>query len=451
MKYSKYNFLFPHERKFILYNTLSCNSLAITANLATLLKNTITKIDELKNIHPEFFQALAEGGFLKDDSTNEVEEIENLRLANLADKSQYHLTINPTLDCNFHCWYCYESKVKGSQMSPELVYSVNKFIENIINGNSDLERFHLYFFGGEPMLKFDSVLKPILNHFDKLTREKGLFRTLQITTNGVLVIDEIIDYIKSKNIHTSFQITFDGYLQNHNKSRFSEDHPQSYNQLISLIKYIIRSCLNVTLRINYTSKNVDDLEKILDEFIDCSIEERNRIIYTPVRVWQDTTKALTKQACDNLLKKENDDIVNAKANNTMEHAMDVGMKIMPINSIDSMRYPCKHSYINAASINYNGDVFKCCARSFDDINKAGTLNCDGAITWKEGIDQDILRKRTDHNISCANCIIFPICGGGCVQSFNDFKNVEYCLYQFDERSKEEAIKKLVYFTKIRRQ
>lgn len=82
------------------------------------------------------------------------------------------------------------------------------------------------------------------------------------------------------------------------------------------------------------------------------------------------------------------------------------MNVMPINSIDSVRNPCKHSYVNAASINYNGDVFKCCARAFNDDNREGILKTDGTIEWKDDLNSRIFRKRTDFNHVCKECILF---------------------------------------------
>ena len=445
MKVSIYNVIFPYDEHIILYNTLHCESMLLDKTLSEFLNGDV---NELENLHPEFYQALLDGHFIVDESIDEVEEVEQLRLANLSDKTQYHLTINPTLDCNFHCWYCYESKVKGSEMSVELVKSTIAFIENVLLKNKDLNRFHLYFFGGEPLLKYDKVMRPILDAFVSKVVSKGIFCTLQITTNGALLSNQVIEDIKNKGLFTSFQITFDGYGENHNRSRFSKEHPKSYEMLIDTIKVLIRNGMYATLRVNYTHKNVEDLRQILNEFIDCSQEERGRIIYTPVRIWQDSPRQVTKAACEKLNRNEEDGVIMAKSNETVEYAMSLGMQTMPINSIDSVRYPCKHSYVNAASINYNGDVFKCCARSFDEKSREGVLQANGEIIWRDDTNDRILRKRTDANESCKQCIIFPICGGGCVQSFNDFANTEYCLYQYDEASKIEAVKRLVQLTQM---
>lgn len=441
MKISKYNVTFPFEDKIILYNTLRCTSMLLDKALAELMLQNVDNVSYIKGMHPEFYKTLVGDGYIVEDDFDEVEAVEQLRLANLSDKSQYHLTINPTLDCNFHCWYCYESKVKDSEMSDEMVKSTVILIDRIIHDNPELKRFHIYFFGGEPLMKFDKVIKPILNAFTNKTSGKNILCTLQITTNGVLLTEEMIDFFKKCNLFTAFQITFDGYEEHHNKSRFSEEHPLSYSVLVDNIKVLVRNGFYVTLRINYTHKNIDDLNPIIKEFESCTAEERSRIIYTPVRIWQDSPKKVTKEACGNTGFNETDSKVMSIANASVDYATSLGMQVMPINSIDSVRSPCKHSYINAASVNYNGDVYKCCARAFNEENKEGRLLSDGTISWKDGVENRILRKRTEANLSCRDCIIFPICGGGCIQSFKDFKDIEYCLYRYDEYSKIETVKK----------
>ena len=290
---------------------------------------------------------------------------------------------------------------------------------------------------------FNSVLKA----FSEKTTGRDILRTVQITTNGALLNDAMLSFFKKCGIFTAFQITFDGYGDNHNKSRFSKIHPKSYQLLINNVKKLLEKEIFVTVRVNYTHKNAEDLIRILDEFKDCCEEDRKRIIYTPVRIWQDATNAVTKKACDNISINESDCIVTAKSNESIKYAASLGMNVMPINSIDSVRNPCKHSYVNAASINYNGDVFKCCARAFNDDNREGILKTDGTIEWKADINSRIFRKRTDFNHVCKECILFPVCGGGCVQTFKDF-NEEYCLYRFDEKSKLEAVKRLVSLTKM---
>lgn len=442
MKASRYNVIFPEGEYMVIFNTFGYNSILVEKTLAELLAKYTDNAHEIEKIHPDFYLTLLQGGFIVEDNYDEVEAVEQFRLKNLSDKTQYHLTVNPTLDCNFHCWYCYESKVKDSEMTPEMVNATIALIDDVLKENPNLQRFHLYFFGGEPLMKFDTVIRPILSAFTEKTSGKGILSTLQITTNGALLTNEMINFIKESNILTAFQITFDGYEENHNKSRFSKKHPDSYKLLINNVKTLVSQGFFVTLRVNYTHKNVEDLTKVLKEFEECPAVERNRIIYTPVRIWQDSPKKVIREACDNVQVDPVDSSTMLLANASVDYASSLGMQVMPVSSIDSVRYPCKHSYVNAASINYNGDVFKCCARAFNEENREGRLLPDGKIIWKEGVNERILRRRIEVNPPCKDCIIFPICGGGCVQSFKDFSNKEYCLYRFDEYSKIETVKRL---------
>lgn len=443
MKTSIYNVFLPYKEKTILFNTLSRNSIITDNVLADLLSKNKTSLDNIHKKHPVFYETLCKQEFIINEKVDEVEKVEQLRLKSLKDSTQYHLTINPTLDCNFNCWYCYETKVKGSEMTSETVKSVSLLIKNILSENKDLNRFHLYFFGSEPLLKFDSVILPVIDTLSTQTKDSNILKTIQITTNGALITNRIINKIKQFNIFTSFQITFDGYGETHNKSRFNKVNQKSYNTLVQTIKQLLQNDLLVTLRINFTQNNIDELKLVLNDFKDLPEKDRQKIIYTPVRIWQDEPKRVTKDACEKIKFSRQDRSIVMAMNKSISYAKSLKMNVMPIESIDSVRCPCKHSYINAASINYNGDVFKCCARAFDDENKEGDLLSNGTIKWKDDTDIRILRKRTVHNNPCKSCIMFPICGGGCIQSFNDFADTEYCLYQYHEESKINAIKQYI--------
>ena len=44
---------------------------------------------------------------------------------------EYHLTINTTLNCNFSCWYCFESH-HVSKMTEETKKAIIEFVRKII-------------------------------------------------------------------------------------------------------------------------------------------------------------------------------------------------------------------------------------------------------------------------------------------------------------------------------
>lgn len=57
------------------------------------------------------------------------------------------------------------------------------------------------FFGGEPLLKFDDIIKPLVEKYHKEI-------TFGITTNGVLLNEDIVDFFKLYNVNVL--LSFDG-------------------------------------------------------------------------------------------------------------------------------------------------------------------------------------------------------------------------------------------------
>lgn len=59
----------------------------------------------------------------------------------------YNITIAPTMDCNFHCYYCFETPTKGL-ISNETIRRISKYISE----TKDASVVNLTWFGGEPLL-----------------------------------------------------------------------------------------------------------------------------------------------------------------------------------------------------------------------------------------------------------------------------------------------------------
>ncbi|WP_134790028.1 SPASM domain-containing protein, partial [Flavobacterium psychrophilum] len=105
---------------------------------------------------------------------------------------------------------------------------------------------------------------------------------------------------------------------------------------------------------------------------------------------------------------------------------------------DTVRSSCYADKRNHATLNYNGDVFKCTARDLESKSKEGYLNEEGIIEWNEKFEDRMDSKFK--NPPCLKCSILPICNGGCSQQAIEHKGIEYCVYNFDENRKLDIIK-----------
>ena len=155
----------PYEGKYALYNSFQQKVIFIDPELKELLQAGITEgIDNLGQLHPSFFEYLTNNKFLVSDEINEIEELKKISKEVDDNYKNYMLIINPTMNCNFKCWYCYETHIKESRLAYEEIEKIKKFI-NAYASKEKLENFTLSFFGGEPLLYFERNVVPIIDHF----------------------------------------------------------------------------------------------------------------------------------------------------------------------------------------------------------------------------------------------------------------------------------------------
>ena len=107
------------------------------------------------------------------------------------------LTLIMTENCNFRCKYCF-IKFNAKSMS----WGIIKNIPAWLNGEGKSIKT-IWFFGGEPTLEWDKI-KWLINRLGKKYK-------YGITTNGYILTDEIIRYIKKYNI--AINLSYDGLYQ----------------------------------------------------------------------------------------------------------------------------------------------------------------------------------------------------------------------------------------------
>ncbi|MCL1943377.1 MAG: radical SAM protein [Candidatus Azobacteroides sp.] len=429
MKYSQFNSIISYKNKFALYNAFEKRVIFLEPELKNILEHeTLNGIDNLINIHPDFYNYLSEEKFLVKDDVDEVDEIKKLVYSIDNDKKIYNLIINPTINCNFNCWYCYETHAKQSKMEADTVSKVNKLIFNIVQ-NKDLEFFNIYFFGGEPLLYFEKIIIPIINEFISITSKFGKQYSIGFITNGYLINDNFLSYFNERQIKPEFQITLDGYRENHDKVRFISPAKGSYSTIINNIKKLVENKMFVRVRVNFTDENIEDAYKIADDLLTIEKEMIKKYLLIDFhRVWQN----------DKL------DDIDIIVNRNVEFIKSIGLNVKSSSYCnDTVRGSCCADKRNSAIINYNGDVFKCTAKDFKSENREGFLTDEGEIEWENNSLERRMKVKFN-NPPCLVCRLLPICNGGCSRhALENLDKHDYCTYSFNENEKDKAIKAMV--------
>jgi len=423
MKSSFYNVFFKHEDKMIGYNTITDNFIVLDTMLYELFEASVreNELNALKEIHPSFYELLKRKKFIVQNKLDELNLIKEISEKTDFDESTYQLTINTTMNCNFKCWYCYENHINDSKISIDTEARIKAFIENIINKKQKLNYFNLQWFGGEPLLFYNRSIKPLQKFiYNKFLKANILFNS-GITTNGLLINKEMLIFFKKYGL-TNFQITLDGHRKRHNEVRFISKSKGSYDQIIKNIFLCLEHEMLVKVRINVSEETLGDLNKIIEDFKILNMKDKLFLSFSFHKVWQ-VEKDLTFDI-SNII--EQFRLYNLDCDFIGENNVSIS------NS-------CYADKMNQATINFNGDVFKCTARDFKKESREGVLEKTGEIQWNNKYSKRMIETRFK-NKPCLDCKILPICNGGCSQHRMENENNEYCIYNFDEDLKLQLIR-----------
>lgn len=404
MKKSIYNtYLHPTENSTIIYNALT--------DTTVVIPDKIICDTNILDLNESLLSKLVTEGFIIDDIVDERDEFIKSALAIEKNDTSFHLIINPTINCNFHCWYCYESHI-ASKMGPEMVERVKLLIDKIINEGKNLT---ISFFGGEPMLYYNEVMVPILKHAYDKSSEAQIPFSANMTSNGFLLSEKRIKAMKMLNF-TGAQITLDGDKDIHNSIRFRHKGDDTFTHIVNNIKLMVKNGMSVTLRVNCSKDNMASIGQIPAYFNDLTCDEKKLIRVNLQIVWQDNNRKEIYAYMDNMITAfSNEGIPSAK--------MD-------------FRSFCYGDIRNSCMINYNGDIYKCTAVDFAKTPRDGYLSPEGEIIW----ENDSLEKRMASkfkNPNCRHCRIFPLCHGGCTKQ--SMGSTDYCMHNFDDDEKDSIV------------
>lgn len=116
------------SERIVLYNYLNDCIIILLPELYQLVKKH-EDVNELKEIYPEFFDLLCNNGFVVEDSIDENKLAMKSVNQRLSSPEKLFLTINPTLDCNLRCWYCYETHTTNCYMNEDIMERIVKLVE----------------------------------------------------------------------------------------------------------------------------------------------------------------------------------------------------------------------------------------------------------------------------------------------------------------------------------
>ena len=159
--------------------------------------------------------------------------------------------------CNLNCEYCFASQGKYHGDRALMSFEVGKQALDFLVANSGTRRnLEVDFFGGEPLMNWD-VVKQLVAYARSIEKEKQKNFRFTLTTNGVLVDDEVIDFA-NREMH-NVVMSLDGRKEVHDRLRKNYAGQGSYDLIVPKFQEFARrrGDKDYYVRGTYTHNNVD--------------------------------------------------------------------------------------------------------------------------------------------------------------------------------------------------
>lgn len=392
MYWSKYNILSKSEKYgYLLFNTMSLAFIRINEQDIDMWKKLRETPDSYTNF--QNYDFLIKARILVDNQEDDLNVYLADVLKNRYNSSDMALTILPTRGCNFGCIYCYEQDRPNVLMNEQTEKAIVKFVCS----NSNLKRLSVVWYGGEPLLNFDSMVR-----LTKMFKQLNIEYSAKIVSNGYLLTKEKADLMKDLAIR-NIQITFDGSEEIHNQRRFLLGGQPTYRKIMDNLKYLlsINKEITIDIRTNIDRRNKDDYNKFYQDF-------KSEINDKRVTMYPGFVSDLLSSEC------VSPEFNISEGGYKAQFILDIFDKYsIEIKSFlpKYRRHSCVASKYFAFVIGPEGELYKCWRMVGNQKEAIGNVN-DGSFDMVK-FSKYLIGADYTLDSKCLHCEFITLCGGGC--------------------------------------
>ena len=179
-------------------------------------------------------------------------------------------------DCNLRCKYCFaETGDFGTGRKLMPVEVGKKAIDFLIEKSYGRENLELDFFGGEPLMAWETVVETV-KYARSIEKQHGKNFRFTITTNGVLLDDEKIEYIN--NEMSNCVLSLDGRKEINDNIRPTANNKGSYDIIVPKFRKLVEGRTkpgrtDYYVRGTFTKYNLDFADDVLHVANDLGFEQ----------------------------------------------------------------------------------------------------------------------------------------------------------------------------------
>lgn len=319
------------------------------------------------------------------------------------------LVLNVNTGCNLACSYCYKADLAtpsaGRKMSFETARAA---IELMLREAPDEKRYHISFFGGEP-LTHRALIEKVVTYCEARFARLGKEHDFVMTTNATLLTDEVIDWLDAHAFGLS--ISIDGPQAIHDRNRRTVGGFGTYRTVRARAERLLSRYRSrpVGARVTLTT-GVTDVETIWDHL-------RNELGFAEVGFAPVTSGDI---AAFNLTENELKEIFAAFRRLGERYVTEalagrnIGFSnlhqlMTDLHEGHKKRLPCGAG-LKMLAVDHEGGLNLCHRFTGSELPVFGNV--------REGIQhaalgEFLLRRLDREGSACATCRIRNLCAGGC--------------------------------------
>ena len=164
--------------------------------------------------------------------------------------------------CNLNCAYCFASQGKYHGERALMSFEVGRqTLDFLIQHSGTRHNLEVDFFGGEPLMNFD-VVKELVAYARTREKETGKHFRFTLTTNGILLNDEIMDFCKREM--SNVVLSLDGRREVNDRMRPFRNGAGSYDRIVPKFQKFAesRGQSHYYVRGTFTRNNLDFAEDV---------------------------------------------------------------------------------------------------------------------------------------------------------------------------------------------
>jgi uncharacterized protein len=397
MRRSRYNVVVERGDRTWIHNGLSGRVLAVDREEWSGVLGFLAG-DEERMPPVELLRDLTLARMLVADDADELAVLERRYRAGAGDRSAFALTIVTSLGCNFDCPYCFENK--PTQLLDEETEGL--LLEVLDAQLPTIERFHVTWYGGEPLLGQDRLDRLSVGFLER-TSAAGVRYSASIVTNGYLLTPAVARRLHALKVRHA-QVTLDGPAETHDLMRPLRNGKGTFDVVLDNI-VASADLLPITIRVNLDASNADEHLRLLDLLAERGLAGRVTVHPGRIVAYPDQAGApIETYAPRCFTLPEFAEVEREFLSAAYERGLAEPRLPGPV------AVPCTAVRANELVVGARGELYKCVDSVGDAREVVGHLR-----SWQDPNDRVLKWLRYDPftDEGCRSCIALPTCMGGC--------------------------------------